>query len=340
MKNILAHISLAVVSLVVIASDVCCEETLAGMIKIDGSSTVYPITEAVAEEFRAVQPDVNVTVGISGTGGGMKKFAGKEIDVADASRPIKPVEIEAATKGGVEFIELPVAYDALTIVVNSKNTWADSITVTELKRLWEPEAQGKVTLWSHVREGWPEKPIKLFGAGVDSGTYDYFTEAVVGKEHSSRGDFTSSEDDNVLVQGIGNDIYALGFFGMAYYQENIGKLKALKVDDGNEKNGAGAQEPTVEHVISGSYAPLSRPLFVYVSKSAVARPEVKALTSFYLDSAATLVNEVGYVPLKASTYAMVKERFEKGIVGSIYSPSVPHIGVPLEELLKKSAAGK
>lgn len=312
------------------------ESKLSGTIKIDGSSTVYPITEAVAEEFRSVQSDVNVTVGISGTGGGMKKFTTKELDISNASRPIKAVEVEAAQKNGVEFVELPVAYDALTIVVNAKNDWAESITVQELKKLWEPEAQGKITKWSQIREGWPDKPIKLFGAGVDSGTYDYFTEAVVGKEHSSRGDFTSSEDDNVLVQGIANDLYALGFFGMAYYEENESKLKALKVDDGNPANGDGAQDPSFQNVVSGAYAPLSRPLFIYVSKAALQKKEVNALAEFYLDSVSKLAGEVGYVPLKDSTYAMVKKRLESRTTGSIYASVTSHVGLQLEELLKKS----
>ncbi len=314
------------------------EDALSGTVRIDGSSTVYPITEAVAEEFRSVEPNVNVTVGISGTGGGMKKFGAKELDITNASRPIKAVEAEAAQKNGVEFIELPIAYDALTIVVNSKNDWADSITVQELKKLWEPEAQGKITKWSQVRDGWPDKPIKLFGAGVDSGTYDYFTEAVVGKEHSSRGDFTSSEDDNVLVQGIANDLYSLGFFGMAYYQENAGKLKALKVDDGNPANGEGAQEPSFQNVVAGKYAPLSRPLFIYAAKASLQKKEIASLASFYLDSVSKLAGEVGYVPLKESTYALVKQRLASRTTGSIYGAGGSHVGLQLEDLLKKPSA--
>ena len=310
-------------------------ETLTGMVRIDGSSTVYPITEAVVEEFRTQQPKVNVTVGISGTGGGMKKFFAKEVDIANASRPIKAVELAEVQKNNVEFIELPIAYDALTIVVNAKNTWADSITVQELKKIWEPEAQGKILKWNQVREGWPDKPIKLFGAGVDSGTYDYFTEAIVGKEHSSRGDFTSSEDDNVLVQGISNDLYALGFFGMAYFEENKTKLKALKVDDGNPANGAGPQAATRENVIGNIYSPLARPLFIYVNKESLKRPEVAELIKFYLDSVTTLVGEVGYVPLAESTYALGKKRLSDQKTGTIYLGQTGHVGVALEDLLKK-----
>jgi phosphate transport system substrate-binding protein len=317
------------------AQNVAQAEKLSGIIKVDGSSTVYPITEAVVEEFRAVQPNINVTVGISGTGGGMKKFVAREVDITNASRPIKAVELEAAEKNSVQYLELPVAYDALTVVVNSKNTWAETMTVQELKKLWEPEAQGKVMMWSQIRAGWPEKPIKLFGAGVDSGTYDYFTEAIVGKEHSSRGDFTSSEDDNVLVQGISNDLYALGFFGMAYYEENKGKLKAIKVDDANPANGDGPQEPTKENVIAGKYAPLSRPLFIYVGKDAYQRPEVNALVNFYMDSVAGLVTEVGYVPLKDSTYELTKKRLTSLKTGSVYAGLKSQVGLTLDELLMR-----
>jgi phosphate transport system substrate-binding protein len=326
---------IAVIAIVILSSQQLYADQLTGMVRIDGSSTVYPITEAVVEEFRALQPKIKVTVGISGTGGGMKKFFAQEVDIANASRPIKSVELAEVQKNNIEFIELPVAYDALTVVVNAKNTWADSITVQELKKIWEPEAQGKILKWSQVREGWPDKPIKLFGAGVDSGTYDYFTEAIVGKEHSSRGDFTSSEDDNVLVQGITNDLYALGFFGMAYFEENKTKLKALKVDDDNAANGAGPQAATRENVITGIYAPLARPLFVYVNKQSLKRPEIAALMNFYLESVATLVGEVGYVPLAEPTYVLVRQRLAEQKAGTIYAGSVGHVGVALEELLRK-----
>lgn len=306
---------------------------LTGEIKIDGSSTVYPITEAVTEEFNAVNPKVRITVGISGTGGGFKKFTSKETDISNASRPIKPSEVEAAKKNGVGYIELPVAYDALTVVVNPKNTWCESMTVKELKLLWSPEAQGSITKWSQVRPGWPDEPIRLFGAGVDSGTYDYFTEAVVGKEHSSRGDFTSSEDDNVLVMGVANDVNALGFFGMAYYEENKGKLKPVKIDDENPDNGDGPQLPTLENVSKGVYQPLARPIFIYVSEAAASRPEISAYMKFYMEQGGALAKEVGYIPLPDAVYKLALERFEKRVTGSVFTGG-SQVGVKLEDLLK------
>ena len=245
------------------------------LITADGSSTVYPITEAVAEEFQKANPGVKATIGISGTGGGFKKFCAGETDISDASRPIKPTEVEACTQGKIEYIELPIAYDGLAIIVNPKNNWADCVTVAELKKMWEPEAQGKTTKWSQVRDGWPDNDLHLFGPGVDSGTYDYFTEAVVGKEHSSRGDFQSSEDDNTLVQGISADRSALGFFGFAYYEENKSKLKLLGVDDGKDENGKGCIQPSRESVEKGQYQPLARPLFIYVKKQSAERAEIQ-----------------------------------------------------------------
>ena len=302
------------------------------VIQIDGSSTVYPITEAVAEEFRSEAPDVKVTVGISGTGGGFKKFCQGETVISDASRPIKAVEIEACVKNSVEFIELPIAYDALSVVVNPANTWAQSMTTAELKTLWEPAAQGKVLWWSDLREGWPKEKIALFGPGVDSGTYDYFTEAIVGQAGASRGDFTSSEDDNVLVQGVASNKYAIGFFGMAYYHENQDKLRAVAIDDGNAANGAGPQLPTYDNVVKGVYQPLARPLFVYVRTQAVAqRPEVKAFVEFYLKTAPELLTEVGYVKLPDEIQKLTAQRFSKGVVGSMFEKSKP--GATLAELM-------
>lgn len=311
-------------------------EQFSGTIRIDGSSTVYPITEAVAEEFRSVQPKVNVTVGISGTGGGFKKFATNETDISNASRPIKAVEVELAAKNNVEYIELPVAYDALTVVIHPKNTWAKSMTVKELKMIWEPEAQGKITKWNQIRADWPDKEIKLYGAGVDSGTYDYFTEAIVGKEHSSRGDFTSSEDDNVLVQGVSGDQYSLGFFGMAYYEENKGKLVAVSIDDEKDTNGKGPIDPTYENVISGNYSPLSRPLFIYARKEALKRPEIQQFVAYYLEKGAELAREVGYVSLKPSIQKLALERLQKQVVGSVYHGATSHVGLTLEDLMSKS----
>src|SRR5687767_5756885 len=278
------------------------------LVTLDGSSTVFPISEAVAEEFQKATPGTRVTVGISGTGGGFQKFCRGEIDIADASRPISATEVAACEKSGIGFIELPIAYDGIAIAANPKNTWAANITVAELKTLWGPDAQNKVTRWSQVRKGWPDREIHLFGAGVDSGTYDYFTEAVNGKAKASRGDFTSSEDDNVLVQGIGNDELALGFLPFAYFEENSAKLKLVPVDEGK---GAGPITPTPETIEKGTYRPLSRPVFIYVSKKAAERPEVRRFVEFYLKNAETLVREVNYVSLGAAAYTSAVEKFAK-----------------------------
>ena len=282
---------------------------LSGTIQIDGSSTVYPVTEAVAEEFRAEAPEVKVTVGVSGTGGGFKKFVRGEIDINNASRAISEEEAAQAKEHNITFEQLEITYDGLTVVVHPQNNWVKDITVAELKKIWEPAAQNKIMRWNQIRPEWPNQEIHLYGAGVESGTYDYFTEAIVGKSHASRGDYTASEDDNVLVQGVSTDPNALGFFGFAYYQENKDKLKAVPVDDQNEANGKGAIAPTVETVKDGTYAPLSRPLFLYVNSKAVARPEVVAFINFYLDNAAQLSQEVGYIPLPAAEYTKQKEKF-------------------------------
>src|SRR3989338_2711074 len=252
------------------------------LIKVDGSSTVFPITEAVAEEFQKQYPGIKVMVGISGTGGGFKRFGRGETDISDASRPIKPKEVELCKENGIQYIELPVAYDGLAVMVNPKNNWVDYITVKELKRIWEPAAQGKVTKWSQVRPGWPDKEIHLFGPGVDSGTFDYFTEAIVGKGGSSRGDYTASEDDNVLVQGIATDVLALGFFGVAYYEHNKDRLKLVPVDDENDTNGKGPVLPEYDNVVKGTYQPLARPIFIYVSRKSADKPEIKRFVEFYM----------------------------------------------------------
>ena len=306
-------------------------DKLAGTIKIDGSSTVYPITEAVAEEFGQKYPEVRITVGISGTGGGFKKFIAGETDISDASRPIKAAEIEQLKAKNVDYIELPIAHDALTIVVNPQNTWASTMTVAELKKLWEPEAQGKITRWNQIRAEWPNEPIKLFGAGTDSGTFDYFTEAIVGKEKASRGDYTASEDDNVLVQGVANDKFALGYFGMSYYHENQSKLKAVAIDDGKESNGKGAIAPSFEAVINSTYQPLSRPLFIYVRKSAADRSEVREFVNFFLGDGANLAKEVGYVPLSDSIYKVALSRFNERVTGSLFQTG-SEVGVSLETI--------
>lgn len=302
------------------------------LITLDGSSTVFPISEAVAEEFQKANQGTNVTVGISGTGGGFQKFCRGEIDIADASRPISATEVAACEKSGIAFVELPVAYDGIAIAAHPKNTWADTITAAELKTLFGPDAQGKVTRWNQVRKDWPNREIHLFGAGVDSGTYDYFTEAITGKAKSSRGDFTSSEDDNVLVQGISNDELALGFLPFAYFEENAAKLKLVPVDDGKADNGAGAIAPSPDTIRTGTYQPLSRPVFIYVSTKAAERPEVQRFVEFYLKNADSLVREVNYVGLGASIYGLVGDRFAKRTPGSVFS-GVNTVGVTIDQLL-------
>jgi len=268
---------------------------LRGVVSLDGSSTVFPISEAVAEEFLAVAPRVRVTVGVSGTGGGFKKFLAEGTDINDASRTIKESEDMQAQANGIDYLEIPVAFDGLSVVINPKNTWADSITVEELQMIWQPGST--VDSWNDVRPEWPDQPIRLYGPGTDSGTFDYFTEAINGESGASRPDYTASENDNVLVQGIAGDEYAMGFFGFAYYIENEDKLKVLPVDGGN---GPVAPSPTT--INDGTYSPLSRPIFIYLNTASLARPEVKAFVEFYLDNAGALANEVGYIELPQSMY--------------------------------------
>jgi phosphate transport system substrate-binding protein len=305
------------------------------IIKVDGSSTVYPITEAVAEEFQRQNKGQQVTVGISGTGGGFQKFCRDEIDISDASRPIKPTEAESCAKAAVQYVELPVAYDGLAVVVNPKNTWVSSMTVADLKTLWEPAAQGKVSRWNQIRPEWPNAEIHLFGAGVDSGTFDYFTEAIVGKEDASRGDYTSSEDDNMIVQGVSGDQFALGYFGFAYYEENKDKLKLVPIDDGDDTNGKGPILPTPETVKDGTYRPLSRPIFIYPNVKSLDRAEVKAFIDFYLTKGAPLVREVGYIPLTDREYELVRGRLASRTLGSMYQGTDSHSTVTLEQRLSK-----
>jgi phosphate transport system substrate-binding protein len=304
----------------------------AEVIKVDGSSTVYPITEAVAEEFqKARKGAVKVTVGISGTGGGFKKFCRGETDISDASRPILTKEMEACKASGIQYIELPVAYDALTVVVHPSNTWAGTMTVAELKKMWEPAAQGKITRWNQINPKWPDAPFKLFGPGSDSGTFDYFTEAVVGKAKSSRGDYTASEDDNVLVQGVSRDKNALGYFGLAYYVENVKKLKAVGII---EKEGKPAVLPSLDTVKSGTYQPLSRPIFIYVNAKSVDKPEIREFVEFYLKEAPKLVKAVKYVPLPDAAYALAQENFKKKKLGTGFGGEA-EVGVSVEDLLKR-----
>jgi phosphate transport system substrate-binding protein len=300
-------------------------------ISIDGSSTVFPIMEAVAEEFqKATKGAVRVTVGISGTGGGFKKFCRGETDISNGSRPILKEEIEACKKAGISFYELPIAFDALTVAVNPQSK-LECVKVSELKTIWEPGAQGKVKSWKDVNAEWPDQPLKLFGAGADSGTFDYFTEAVVGKAKSSRGDYTASEDDNVLVKGIQGDVNSLGYFGFAYYAANTKAMKALAVDWGK---GQGCVKPSLENVLAGTYNPLSRPLFIYVSQKAAEKPEVQDMIEFVLTKGPALIKEVKYLPLPDSAYAPTLARFKKREAGSAFG-GVPEVGVSIEAILQK-----
>lgn len=314
---------MAAVALPVLAADI---------IKVDGSSTVFPITEAVSEEF-GNQVGGKVMVGISGTGGGFKRFCRGETDISNASRPIKSSEKTACKESGIEFVELPVAYDGMAVVVNPKNTWVDYLTVAELKKIWAPEAQGVVTKWSQVREGFPDEPLVLYGAGTDSGTFDYFTEAINGKSGSSRGDYTASEDDNVLVEGVSTEKGALGYFGLAYYEQNKDRLKVVPINDEKEANGSGAVEPSMETVMDGTYQPLARPIFIYVSTKAMKNDKIKKFVEFYLDNAAELVEEVGYIPLQPEAYEAAKGRFQAGIKGSVFAGGAK-VGVSMADMLK------
>jgi phosphate transport system substrate-binding protein len=323
--------SLGVVVLVAAAFDSHSVLAAEKIIKIDGSSTVYPITEAVAEDYQAAKK-IKVTVGISGTGGGFKKFCRGETDVQNASRPILKKEMDACKEAGVQFIELPIAYDGLTVVVNKNNDFVKSLSVEELKKMWEPSAQGKVKTWKQVNATFPDTPLKLFGAGSDSGTFDYFTEAIVGKAKSSRGDYTASEDDNVLVQGVNSDKGGLGYFGYAYFEENQDKLKAVPIV---AKKGAPAVSPSIETVKNGTYQPLSRPIFIYVNATSAAfKPEVKAFVDFYLQNAPTLVKEVKYIPLPDNEYAAVTKHWKALKPGTGFD-GTPEIGVKIEELLAR-----
>lgn len=312
-------------------TEVSNSEKISG-IKIDGSSTVYPITEAIANQLQQTKQQYKgqVAVNFSGTSGGFKKFCANQIDVSNASRPILTAEIEACSKNGVKFIELPVAYDALTIAVHKDNTWAKDITVAELKKIWEPSAQGKITRWNQVRAAWPDQPLNLYGAGNQSGTFDYFTEAVVGKSRSSRTDYTASEDDTTLVRGVAKDRNALGYFGLAYYQDNTNQLTALAVD-----NGQGAVLPSVDTVKDAKYQPLSRPLFIYVNAQSVQnKPELREFIDYYLRYAQFTATSVGYVPLPSEVYELAKARLKTGKSGTLFAGR-EQINLTISELLRK-----
>ena len=299
------------------------------VIKIDGSSTVYPITEAVAEEFQKAQK-VKVTVGESGTGGGFKKFCRGETDINNASRPILQKEIDACKEGGVQIIELPIAYDALTVVVNDKNDWVKSLTVEELKKIWEPKSG--VKNWKQVNPAYPDKALALYGPGTASGTFDYFTEAINGKAKASRTDYTPSEDDNVLVQGVSTNNGGLAYFGLAYYEENKDKLRAVPIV---AKAGTPGVLPSAETVMNGTYQPLSRPLFIYVNATSAAfKPEVKAFINYYLENVPQLAKEVKYVPLPAEDYVAVKNHFKAMKPGTGFNGK-PEVGIKITDLLDR-----
>lgn len=330
MKRIINQLIILSISVVLIGcgggnSNSSGGSALSGYVKVDGSSTVFPITEAVAEEFGKVHPKVRVTVGVSGTGGGFKKYAIGEIDINDASRPIKGKEIKKAEENNVAFIELPVAFDGLSVIANKANDWVDHLTRDELHQIWKPGSTVKT--WADIREGWPDEEIKLYGPGTDSGTFDYFTEAINGKSQVCRSDFSKSEDDNVLVQGIAGDKHSLGFFGFAYYKENKDKLKIIPIDGGD-----GPVAPTETTINNGTYQPLSRPIFIYVNPESGKRPEVKAFVEFYMSNTKRLASEVGYVALPDKVYELALSRFQNSITGSVFSGKNT-VGVKIENLL-------
>lgn len=305
---------------------------LSGEVLADGSSTVFPIGEAVADEFGRANPSVRVSVGTSGSGGGFKKFIAKETMISNASRPIKSEEADQAAAAGLEYIELPIAYDGLSVVVNPENDWISQFTIEELKKIWEPAAQGAIKTWQDVNPEWPAEEIKLYGPGTDSGTFDYFTDEIVGEEGASRGDYTASEDDNVLVQGVSGDKFSLGYFGFAYYVENQDRLKVVPVVDPDTNQ---AVTPSEETINSGEYSPLSRPLFIYVSKDAASQPQVQAFVRFFLTEGPSFISEVGYVPLPDEAYELVLERFEAQKTGTMYADEAAK-SLTLVELLQQN----
>ncbi len=302
-------------------------------VQIDGSSTVYPISEAVAKAFKTTPAgqQAQIDVQFSGTSAGFRKFCAGETDISNASRPILVTAIEACTQAGVFFIELPIAFDALTLAVNPQNTWAKEVTMAELRKIWEPAAEGKITNWKQIQSSYPNQPLKLFGAGKDSGTFDYFNEVVNGDPKQSRMDYTASEDDNVLVEGIARESGALGYIPYVYFESNQNRLQALAIDSGK-----GPVAPTPETVEKNQYQPFSRPLFIYVNFEAARKPEVRAFVEYYLQNAKNLVSEVGYVPLSAESYRLASVQFQRGEVGTVFE-GVPQPDVTLAELLRRQA---
>jgi phosphate transport system substrate-binding protein len=311
------------------------QPNLQGKIVADGSSTVFPISEAMAEEFMKANSGVNVSVGTSGTGGGFKKFCGGETDISNASRPIKKKEADLCAQKKIEFVELPIAYDAVAVITNKDNTWAKCLKTSELKKMWEPAAQGKVKSWKDIRADFPAEPLALFGPGTDSGTFDYFTDAINGKEGASRGDYTASEDDNVLVQGVSGSKGGIGYLGLAYYEQNKDKLGLVSIDDGKADDGAGCIAPSEETVTTATYQPLARPVFIYVKKESLKKPEVKAFVDFQMNAAnKELVSEAGYIGLPDEFYPKLQARVSSEKVGSVF-PGGSAVGVKLADLLAK-----
>jgi phosphate transport system substrate-binding protein len=323
-------------SLAMAVSAIAVQASAQEVVTVDGSSTVFPISEAYAEEFQN-STGTRVTVGLSGTGGGFQKFCRGESDVTGASRPIRDIEMELCKENGTEFIELPVAMDGLAVVVHPDNDWAQCLSIAELKKMWEPEAQGVVNNWNQIRDGFPDAPLRLFGAGVDSGTYDYFTFAVTGTEHSSRGDFTATEDDNVTVQGVSTDVNAIGFLGLAYLEENRERMKGI----GIEQEDGSCVEPTIETAGDGSYQPLARPLFMYINVERLDRPEVQAYADFMMtaEHGTELVAEVGYVPLPAQAFELGKKKVADRVTGT-YFDGGSEVGVSIEDLMSGSASAQ
>ena len=297
---------------------------LEGNISIDGSSTVFPVSEAVAEEFGILtKGNVRVTVGLSGSGGGFKKFCNGETDITNASRPIKGSEVAACAEAGIEFVEVPVAIDGLSVMTNPANDYIDCMTIAELHTLWGPDAEGKIMRWNQFRPDWPDEEIRLYGPGVDSGTFDYFTEVVNDEGGASRGDYTASEDDNVLVQGIAGGKHSLGFFGYSYYVENQDKLRLVGID-----GGAGCVTPNDASIEDGSYQPLARPLFIYIRKDSLAKPHVAEYARFHLsaEGGQKLVRDVGYLPYPQEVYTLAQERVDKGLTGTLFGGDNPQKG--------------
>ena len=326
-KNLLIHFSFLTLVLTLTACGGGSPATQE--IKVDGSSTVFPISEAMAEEFENANPGVNVTIGVSGSGGGFKKFCAGETDISNASRPIKKSEMELCAKQGIEYVEIPVAFDGVSVVVNKNNDWAKCLKAEDLGKMWTLENEGKIKNWNQVRSEFPSKELRLYGPGTDSGTFDYFVEATIPNKGESRGDYTASEDDNVIVQGVTTDEGGLGYFGYAYYEENKDKLKSVPIENADGK----CVEPSEEAIADGTYNPLSRPIFFYVKTSSLENPAIKAFVDYQVDPAnGELISEVGYVPLPAEIQAKVKERVDNGTTGSIFEGG-SSVGVKLTDKL-------